>query len=86
MTMAIKKTEKKEPVKKTAAKPTKAKVPDPKRKPEAKKPEAKKPEAPAPTYQMIARRAYEIWEGKGRPGGTEAENWAQAERELRGQG
>jgi hypothetical protein len=75
--MATKKTEKKEPARKTAARPVKA---------PAGKPAAKKPEPPAPTYQMIARRAYEIWESKGRPAGTEAENWAQAERELRGRG
>jgi hypothetical protein len=34
------------------------------------------------THEMIARRAYEIWQsGKG---GSEFENWVRAERELRG--
>ncbi len=43
--------------------------------------------APAPskgqiTHEMIAQRAYEIWQsGKG---GSEYENWLRAERELRG--
>ena len=95
--MATKKTEKKQPAGKAAAKPAKAKAPaakpaakapaaKPAAKPAARKPETKKSESPAPTYQMINRRAYEIWEAKGRPEGTDAENWAQAERELRGQG
>ena len=36
----------------------------------------------APTYDQIARRAYEIWQsGKG---GSQDENWYRAERELRG--
>src|SRR3954454_6575184 len=41
---------------------------------------------PAPrqiTTEMIARRAYEIWQ-RGH-GGSERDNWFQAERELRGQ-
>jgi hypothetical protein len=80
--MATKKTEKKETAKKPGAK-TVAKAPAA-RKPAAKK-AGKETEPPAPTYQMIAQRAYEIWEAKGRPAGTEAENWVQAERELRGQ-
>jgi hypothetical protein len=34
------------------------------------------------THDMIARRAYEIWQsGKG---GSDHDNWCQAERELRG--
>ncbi len=33
------------------------------------------------TSDMIAKRAYEIWAGG--TGGSEAENWARAERELR---
>lgn len=35
------------------------------------------------THEMIAKRAYEIWERKGRPVGQDLENWQQAERELR---
>ena len=35
-----------------------------------------------PTYEQIARRAYEIWQsGKG---GSQDDNWFRAERELRG--
>jgi hypothetical protein len=35
-----------------------------------------------PTYDQIARKAYEIWQsGKG---GGQDENWYRAERELRG--
>jgi hypothetical protein len=34
------------------------------------------------THEMIAKRAYEIWQsGKG---GSEYDNWVRAERELRG--
>jgi hypothetical protein len=35
-----------------------------------------------PSYDQIARRAYEIWQsGKG---GNQQDNWYRAERELRG--
>jgi len=35
-----------------------------------------------PSYEQIARRAYEIWQsGKG---GSQDDNWFRAERELRG--
>ena len=34
------------------------------------------------TYEMIARRAYEIWQSG--DCGSECENWLRAERELRG--
>jgi hypothetical protein len=34
------------------------------------------------THDMIARRAYEIWQSG--QGGTEHDNWIRAERELRG--
>lgn len=37
---------------------------------------------PLPTHEQIARRAYEIWVQSGYPTGQDAENWAQAEREL----
>jgi hypothetical protein len=34
------------------------------------------------THENIARRAHQIWEETGRPGGDEALHWLQAEREL----
>jgi hypothetical protein len=34
----------------------------------------------------IARRAYEIYESRGTTGGTDLDDWLQAERELRGVG
>jgi len=34
------------------------------------------------TQEQIARRAYEIWERRGRPFGYERENWLAAEKEL----
>jgi len=40
------------------------------------------PSSKRPTTEQIAKRAYEIWQsGKG---GSQAENWFRAERELRG--
>lgn len=41
------------------------------------------PEAGKPSADMIARRAYQIWESHGRPSGTSEQDWAQAESELR---
>lgn len=38
------------------------------------------PERPSP--EQIARRAYEIFEARGRTSGREVEDWLQAEREL----
>lgn len=35
------------------------------------------------THEMIAQRAREIWERKGRPHGKCEENWLEAEAELR---
>ena len=35
-----------------------------------------------PTPEMIAQRAYEIWQESGRPEGCEQEHWYQAEAEL----
>ena len=32
--------------------------------------------------ERVRRRAYEIWEERGRPEGSHAEHWEQAEREL----
>ena len=36
----------------------------------------------APSREEIARRAYEIYEARGRADGREVEDWVQAEREL----
>jgi hypothetical protein len=36
----------------------------------------------APTSEMIAARAYEIWQESGCPEGCEQEHWHQAEAEL----
>jgi hypothetical protein len=35
------------------------------------------------SHESIARRAYEIWERKGRPDGQCQQNWQEAEAELR---
>ena len=35
-----------------------------------------------PTYDAIARRAYEMYEESGRPDGRDVEFWLKAEREL----
>jgi hypothetical protein len=35
------------------------------------------------TYEAIAQRAFEIWEGEGRPEGRDREHWFTAEEELR---
>lgn len=35
-----------------------------------------------PMREIIARRAYYIWEARGCPEGTAAENWLQAEAEM----
>jgi Protein of unknown function (DUF2934) len=37
---------------------------------------------PLPTHEQIAARAYELWQQSGCAPGRDAENWAQAEREL----
>lgn len=36
----------------------------------------------APSHDEIARRAYEIWRGRGAAPGSGLEDWLQAEREL----
>ena len=36
----------------------------------------------APTREEIAKRAFEIYMGRGQTAGREMEDWAQAEREL----
>jgi hypothetical protein len=35
------------------------------------------------TTEQIAVRAYDIWLSQGRPGGTDLEDWLEAERQLR---
>lgn len=37
------------------------------------------------THEQIATRAYQLWEDRGCPGGTDREDWLEAERELRHQ-
>jgi hypothetical protein len=37
---------------------------------------------PQVNTELIARRAYEIWVGQGRPDGRALEHWRQAEREV----
>lgn len=34
------------------------------------------------THMLISARAYEIWEGEGRPAGRAGSHWLQAEREM----
>ena len=36
-----------------------------------------------PAHAEIAKRAFEIWCGRGRPDSTDRENWLEAERQLR---
>ena len=64
---------------KPAAKPTISVVPAPV-KPAVSVVPAPKPEL---AHEAIARRAFEIWCGEGYPHNRAAENWLQAERELR---
>jgi len=93
--MATKKSEKKETTKKPATRRSSGGTAAAKKpgssgtkaeKPAARRPATDRAGHRDPTPAEIERRAYEIWEAKGRPAGTEAENWAQAERELRGRG
>lgn len=35
-----------------------------------------------PSHEEIAKRAFEIWCGKGRPQGTAEQDWVEAERSL----
>ena len=42
------------------------------------------PAPAAPSHEEIARRAYELYLSRGRGNGAAAEDWLQAERELRG--
>ncbi|MCX6894319.1 MAG: DUF2934 domain-containing protein [Verrucomicrobia bacterium] len=57
-----------------AAKPAKTSAP---------KPVAAAAPAPRITAELIARRAYFIWEQAGRPTGKEREHWLLAEQELK---
>ena len=36
-----------------------------------------------PARERVAARAYQLWEARGRPEGTDRENWIEAERQLR---
>lgn len=38
---------------------------------------------PHPSHEIVALRAYEIWQRHGCPVGTDAQDWLQAETELR---
>ncbi|MEI8350156.1 MAG: DUF2934 domain-containing protein [Candidatus Omnitrophota bacterium] len=52
------------------------------------KPQEKNPQAkyPAHVLQKINERAYYIWIHKGRPTGNGADNWFEAEKELKKEG
>ncbi len=39
-------------------------------------------QSPTPSHDQIAVRAYEIWLGRGKPEGTDHEDWVEAERQL----
>jgi len=43
------------------------------------------PEESVSTYEKIALLAYRYWEERGRPGGSDQEDWFRAEREVLGQ-
>jgi hypothetical protein len=36
-------------------------------------------------HEQIAVRAYQLWEARGRPEGTDRDDWFEAERKLQGQ-
>ena len=38
-----------------------------------------------PSHEQIARRAYELWEERGKPHGSDEEDWHGAEHELQHQ-
>jgi hypothetical protein len=48
--------------------------------------ESSRPLAARPTYEEVARRAYEIYEREGCLPGRDFENWLKAEAELTGSG
>ena len=37
---------------------------------------------PGPSHEEIARRAYQLWEERGKPHGSPEEDWHLAERQL----
>jgi hypothetical protein len=39
-------------------------------------------DVPGPSHEEIARRAYQLWEERGKPLGSDEENWHRAEHEL----
>jgi hypothetical protein len=43
------------------------------------------PDFPGPSHEEIARRAYQLWEERGKPYGSHEEDWHLAEHELRHQ-
>jgi hypothetical protein len=54
--------------------------------PKTRAPQVSRPktiEPSAVSYEQIAVRAYQIWQENGEPGGTEMENWLEAERQLK---
>jgi hypothetical protein len=43
---------------------------------------AEQPDAPPPSHELIARRAYQLFEERGGGDGSDVEDWLRAEREL----
>jgi Protein of unknown function (DUF2934) len=41
------------------------------------------PSGVAPSHEAIARRAYLKWQARGRPSGTDLQDWLEAEAELK---
>ena len=46
-------------------------------------PTATRTTTPMPRYEQIARRAYQRWVDRGRPHGTDKQDWFEAETELK---
>jgi hypothetical protein len=42
-----------------------------------------KPNSPGPSHEEIARRAYQLWEERGKARGSPEQDWYHAEHELR---
>jgi hypothetical protein len=40
------------------------------------------PDLPGPSHEEIARRAYQLWEERGKPHGSSEEDWHLAEHQL----
>lgn len=57
----------------------------PKRKPTTRRKPSPKTAKPSPSEAEIRQRAYELYERRGGAPGHEQEDWARAERELRGE-